>query len=67
MNFYEAKTQALANAIDVLEHILDTVPDAPIPATSDWIQLLKEDERQKLRQLHHTLLMQRLPGRSPTI
>ena len=67
VNFYEAKTQALANAIDVLEHILDTVPDAPIPATSDWIQLLKEDERQKLRQLHHTLLMQRLPGRSPTI
>ena len=67
VNFYEAKTQALANAIDTLEHMLDTVPDAPIPATSDWIQLLKEDERQKLRQLHHTLLMQRLPGRSPTI
>lgn len=67
VNFYEAKTQALANAIDTLEHMLDTAPDAPIPPVSDWIQLLKEDERQKLSQLHHTLLMQRLPGRSPTI
>ncbi len=67
VNFYEAKTQALANAIDTLEHLLDTAPDAPIPPVSDWTQLLKKDERQKLSQLHHTLLMQRLPGRSPTL
>jgi len=63
----EALVRTLANAIDTLEHLLDTAPDAPIPPVSDWTQLLKEDERQKLSQLHHTLLMQRLPGRSPTL
>ena len=65
--FYETKLQALNRAMNALNHLLDTDPDKPIPSASDWTRLLEENHRQTLMHLHHQLIMQRLPGRSPTL
>lgn len=65
--FYETKLQALHSAIKALNHLLDTDPSTPIPSASDWTQLLKENQRQVLLDLHNTLILQHLPGRSPTL
>jgi hypothetical protein len=66
-DFYETKLLALASAINTVEHLLDTSPDTPLPHASDWTQLLEEDHRQVLLTLHHQLILQRLPGRSPRL
>lgn len=65
--FYETKLQALHHAIQTLNHLLDTDPSTPIPSASDWTRLLEENHRQTLLDLHNTLILQRLPGRSPTL
>lgn len=65
--FYETKLQALHHAVNALNHLLDTDPSTPIPSASNWTLLLEEDHRQTLLHLHHQLILQRLPGRSPTL
>lgn len=65
--FYATKSQALAHAIKTVEHLLDHHPDKPLPPVSEWTRLIKENHRQILLDLHHQLIMQRLPGRSPTL
>jgi hypothetical protein len=66
-DFYETKLRALSSAINTVEHLLDTSPDTPLPHASDWTQLLEENHRQALLNVHHQIILQRLPGRSPSL
>lgn len=65
--FYTHRAAALIKVIQTVQHLLDTSPSTPIPTMSDWTQLLEENHRQTLLDLHHTLILQHLPGRSPTL
>ena len=65
--FYATKSHALTHAIAAVEHLLDTSPTTPLPPASDWTLLLEENHRQTLLTAYQTLILQHLPGRSPSI
>lgn len=65
--FYATKSHALTHAIQTVEHLLDTSPTTPLPPASDWTLLLEENHRQTLLTAYQTLILQHLPGRSPSI